>query len=91
MCSARREPCRVGLLVSVSASHTVGRGFASRPGHTKGHQKWYKLPPYMACNALGWEFDSAAQLSKRSGSVWNCLWGHALKRSPVINRKRRVL
>ena len=27
----------VGLGVSLSASHTVGRGFASRPGHTKEH------------------------------------------------------
>ena len=41
-------------------------------------------------HALGLEFDSAAQLSKRPGSVWNCLWGHALKRSPGINRKSRV-
>ena len=24
------------------------------------------------------------------GSVWNCLWGHALKRSHRINRKSRV-
>ena len=23
--------------------------------------------------------------------MWNCLWGHALKRSPGINRKSRVL
>ena len=22
--------------------------------------------------------------------MWNCLWGHALKRSPGINRKSRV-
>ena len=28
------SPCRVGLVVSMSASHTVGREFASRPGHT---------------------------------------------------------
>ena len=29
------RPCRVGLVVSVSASHTVvGRVFASRPVHT---------------------------------------------------------
>ena len=41
-------------------------------------------------HALGLEFGSAAQLSKRPGSVWNCLWGHALKRSPGINRKSRV-
>ena len=37
------------------------------------------------------EFDSAAWLSIRPGSVWNYLWGHALKRSPGINRKSRVL
>ena len=35
-------------------------------------------------HALGLEFGSAAQLSKRPGSVWNCLWGNALKRSPVM-------
>ena len=33
------SPCRVGLVVSVSAFHTVGREFASRPGHTKDHHK----------------------------------------------------
>ena len=37
-------------------------------------------------HALGLEFGSAARLSKRPGSVWNCLWGHALKRSPGIIR-----
>ena len=41
-------------------------------------------------HALGLEFQSAAQLSKRPGSVWNCLWGNALKRSPGIIRKSRV-
>ena len=41
-------------------------------------------------HALGLEFDSAAQLSKRPGSVWNCPWGNALKRSPGIIRKSRV-
>ena len=44
----------------------------------------------MARNALGLEFGSAAQLSKRPGSVLNCLWGDALKRSPGIIRKSRV-
>ena len=34
------------------------------------------LPAWHA--ALGKEFGSAAQLCKRQGSVWNCLWGHAL-------------
>ena len=41
-------------------------------------------------HVLGLEFGSAAQLSKRPGSVWNCLWGNALKRSPGIIRKSRV-
>ena len=31
--------CRVGSVVSVSASRTVGREFASPPGHTKDHHK----------------------------------------------------
>ena len=30
---------RVGSVVSVFAFHTVGRGFASRPCHTKDHHK----------------------------------------------------
>ena len=41
-------------------------------------------------HALWLEFGSAAQLSKRPGSVWNCLWGNALKRYPGIIRKSRV-
>ena len=41
-------------------------------------------------HALGLEFGSAAQLSKRPGSVLNCPWGNALKRSPGINRNSRV-
>ena len=41
-------------------------------------------------HALGLEFAGAAQLSKRPGSLWNCLWGNALKRSPGIIRKSRV-
>ena len=41
-------------------------------------------------HALGLEFGSATQLSKRPVSVRNCLWGNALKRSPGINRKSRV-
>ena len=31
------SPRRNGLVVSVSASRAVGRGFAPRPGHTKDH------------------------------------------------------
>ena len=33
------RPCRVGSVGSVSASRTVGREFASRPGYTKDHHK----------------------------------------------------
>ena len=41
-------------------------------------------------HALGLEFGSAARLSKSPGSMWNCLWGNALKRYPGIIRKSRV-
>ena len=41
-------------------------------------------------HALGLEFGSAAQLSKRPGSGWNCLWGNALKRYPGLIRNSRV-
>ena len=76
--------CRVGSVGIVSASRTVGREFASWPGHTKDHHR-------NGTNTLpAWQFGSAARLSQRPGSVWNCLWGHALKRSPGIIRKSRV-
>ena len=39
ICNSNNLPCRVGLVVSVSASHKVGREFASRPGHAKDHLK----------------------------------------------------
>ena len=67
-----------------------GRSWVRIPAgsYKRPSQKWYKLPPCMACNAL--DFDRAAQLSKGPGSVWNYLWGHALKRSPRNNRKKRV-
>ena len=45
----------------------------------------------MARNALGYEFYSAVRLSKRPGSVCNCLWGHALKIYSGINHKSSVL
>ena len=32
-------PCQVSFVVSVSAPHTVGLGFPSRPVHTKDHHK----------------------------------------------------
>ena len=35
----KKPSCRVGSVGSVSASRTVGREFASRPGHTKDHYK----------------------------------------------------
>ena len=83
-------PCRVGSVGSVSASRTVGREFASRPVIPKTIIKMVQTVCCMARSALGLEFGSAAQLSKRPGSVWNCLWRHAHKRSPGIKRKSRV-
>ena len=44
---------RVGLVVSVSASQTVGREFASRPGHTKDHPKNVKTASLYGTHALG--------------------------------------
>ena len=41
-------------------------------------------------HVLGLEFGSAARLSKRPGSVLNCLWGNAPKRSPGIICKSTV-
>ena len=98
LCS-NTTPCRVGLVVSVSASHTVGRGFASRyklpsiiarmlvclfvclcltSHRQRGHSE--TVPPFTvpcerreATHALDSEFNSAARLSKRPGSVWNCI------------------
>ena len=66
-------------------------GFVSWPGHTKDHHKngTNCLLALHACVRV--KFESAARLSQRSGGLWNCLWGHALKRSHVINRKNRVL
>ena len=83
------RPRQDGSQGSVSASHAVGRGFASR---VKPNIiiKWYKLPLCMARNALELRFDNAARLSKRPASVWNCSWGHALKRFSGINRNSRV-
>ena len=38
-CTCMFLPCRVGSVGSMSASRTVGREFASRPGHTKDNLK----------------------------------------------------
>ena len=48
--SAILIPCRVGSVGSVSASRTVGREFASRPGHTIDHHKnGTNCLPALAC------------------------------------------
>ena len=36
-------------------------------------------------------YKQSSKKSKMLGSLWNCLWGHALKKSPGINNKSRVL
>ena len=48
-------PCQVGSVDSVSASHTVGRDFAPRSGHTKDHHKngTKCLPAWHACVRVG--------------------------------------
>ena len=44
-------PCCVGLVLNMSASHAVGRWFASQPGHIKDHHKngTNCLPALHAC------------------------------------------
>ena len=84
-------PCRVCLVVTVSASHVVGLGFAPRLGLIKDHHKNITncLSVYDACVTVSvWQ---CSRLSKRPGSVWKCLWGHALTWSPGIKLKSRVL
>ena len=50
-----KAPCLVGLMVSMSASDTGGRGFASRQAHTKDHHKngTNYLPALHACVKVG--------------------------------------
>ena len=81
---------RVGLVVSMSASHTVGRGFGPGRVIPKTIIKMVQTAFLHCTFALGQDFDSAAGLSKRSGRVWNCLWVHALKSSPRINCKSTI-
>ena len=57
--------------------------------HTKDHHKNF-LSFLLDTHALEYQFDSSARRFERLGNVWNCLRGHALKRSG-INRKSRVL
>ena len=48
------SPCRVGLVVSMSASHKVDHEFATRPGHTKDHHKnGTNCPPAWHAMRLG--------------------------------------
>ena len=49
-----------GLVVSMSASHAVGCGFASRMGHTKDHHKMVQTVSLIGTQALGKVFGSAA-------------------------------
>ena len=80
----RLLPCRVGLVVSVSASHTVGRGFADWSGHTKDHHKngtncllaWHTM-------CKGWSLAVQPDWLKgrvECGTVYGDMY--ALKRSP---------
>ena len=57
----------IAILVSVSASHAICRGFASLPVHTKEHHKIGKNASLLSTHALGYEFDSAARMSKMTG------------------------
>ena len=85
------RPCRVGLVVRVSAYHKVGRGFASWPGHIKDHHKYGTncLPAWHAMSS-GWSL-TVQPACLKGRVVCGTVWGHALKRSPGINRNSMVL
>ena len=86
------KPCRVGLVVSVSASHTVGLGFASRLGHTKDHHiNGTKCLP--AWHAMRYGRSLAMQPDCLKGRVvCGTVYGDMhIKRSPGIIRKSKVL
>ena len=86
LCVYIHIPRRFDLVVSMSTLHAVGPWFAPQPGHTNDHHKngTNRLPAEHACIRV-------AQLSKRRGSVWDSLWGHAFKRSPGMKGNCRVL
>ena len=77
-----------GLVISVSASHAVGRGFGPRPGHTKDHHRngTNCLPAWRACIRVG-----VRQCNPTATIRYvNYLCGHAQERYPGINLKRMV-
>ena len=43
----------LALVVSMSASHAIGRGLASQPGHTKDHHKMVQTAPVLGTHTLG--------------------------------------
>ena len=46
-------PCQDSLVFSVLASHLVGHGFKTRPGHTKDHQKMVQTASLLYMYVLG--------------------------------------
>ena len=60
--------CRAGLVVSVSASHMVGRGFASQRVHTKHHHK-NGTNCLLAQHAMGKHWSLAVQPDCLKGRV----------------------
>ena len=84
-------PCRVGLVVSVSASRTVSREIASRPGNNKDHHNngTNCLPAWHAMR-LGRSLTVQPDCIKGRVVCGTVYGDMTLKRSPEINRKSRV-
>ena len=78
-------------MINMSASHAVGLGFRLSWVTPKTIIKMLQTASLLGMQVLGSEFGCATHLWERPGSVWNCLWGHALLRSPGINCMSRVL
>ena len=85
------KPCRVG---SVGSVLLLARKVVSSPLGRVIPKTIIKMVQIAslhrhACVRVGvWQ--CSPTVLKRPGSVWNCLWGYELKRSPGIIRKSRV-
>ena len=75
------QPIWVGYVVSVSASHTVGRGSCPSQVIRRPSEKWYRLPPCLACMRKG----RSLTVQPDYGDM-HCSWDQ----SPGINHKSRV-
>ena len=77
-----------GLLSGKRVRLSCGRSRVRvQAGSFQRPSKMVQTASLQCTHALGLEFGSAARMSKRPGSVWNCLWVHA-QEYVIITRSR---